>query len=191
MNKLEGIKALEELGIPTVKILDISKIIKGEIPINEKGLSIRTSPKDEKGRNVYLPSIHGCKDINKIKKFIEENQKYNIFAHETVNPEIIGSISKIKANNMIIIETYKDFENRKNEKIENRVSIPIYNDKLWISKLEMLNKDENDFYNFEKVIRYLRYIPYNEYDAEFVIENRKVIFTELTFQKERESELYI
>lgn len=32
--KLDGIKLLQELGIPTVELMDISKIITGQIPID-------------------------------------------------------------------------------------------------------------------------------------------------------------
>ena len=43
--------------------------------------------------------------------------------------------------------------------------------------MEMLKKDENDFKNFKKVILLLSDMPFEQYDIEYVIQNREVILT--------------
>lgn len=190
MTKLEGLQLLECLKLPTVNRLDIGQILDGQIPLDQ-GLSVRVSPKGSTfDRNVYLPSIHNCSDINEIKAFIDAHKNYNIFAHYTVNPEVIGSISKLEHTKSVIIETYRNFYERKKEIIDNRVVIPIICDKLWISKMEILKKDEKDFKNFKKVILLLNNIPFGQYDIEYVIQNDEVIFTDLTLPDFKEYQSY-
>lgn len=190
MTKIEGLQLLEILKLPTLKILDIKQILDGQISL-EQGLSLRVSPKESNfATNVCLPSIHNCSDINAIISFIEANKNYNIFAHYTVKSEVIGSISKLEHTHSIIIETYKNFEERKREIINNRVTIPIFYDKLWISKMEILKKDENDFKNFEKIILFLKDIPFKQYEIEYVIQNGKVIFTDLILPDIKEYKNY-
>lgn len=180
MTKLEGIQLLESLKLPTINRLDISQILNGRIPI-DRGISVRLSPTENTSHiNVCLPSIHNCNDIDIIKEFIKKNRKYNIFAHYTVKPEVIGSISKLEYINSIIIETYRNFDERKKEIIDNRVIIPIIFDRIWISKMEMLRKDEKDFKNFKKIILLLSKIPFKQYDIEYIIQDGNVILTDLT-----------
>lgn len=186
MNKLEGIKFLKAFKIPTLDLLDPQEILLDDNPI-ETGLSIRTSPKGRNEPNVYLPSIHNCKSKEQIKEFIDMyGKKYYIFAHNTVKPEVIGSISKLDFRNSIVIETYKDFIKRKEEIIDNRMIIPMRGDKMVISRLEMLIKDPEDYKNFKKIIYELYNIPFTNYDMEYVIQNSEVIFTDLTLPKNTE-----
>ena len=190
MTEIEGLQLLESLKLPTVNRLDIKQILNGQIPL-EQGLSLRVSPKDSNfDRNVYLPSIHNCSDIKATRSFIDANKNYNIFAHYTVNPEVIGSISRLEHTNSVIIETYKNFDERKREIIDNRVIIPIFYDKLWISKMDILKKDENDFKNFKKIILFIKDIPFKQYDIEYVIQNGEVIFTDLTLPDAKEYQSY-
>ena len=190
MSKLEGIQLLENLKLPTINRLDIGQILDGQIPLNE-GVSVRVSPKGNSfDRNVYLPSIHNCDDIDAIKEFIYMHKNYNIFAHYTVKPEVIGSISKLEHTKSIVIETYRDFNERKIGIIDNRVTIPIMFDRLWISKMEILKKDVNDFKNFKKVILLLNNIPFEQYDIEYVIQDGEVIFTDLTLPDIKEYQSY-
>ena len=190
MSKLEGIQLLENLNLPTINRLDINQIIDGRISVDE-GVSVRVSPKGSTfDKNVGLPSMHNCKDIEQIKEFINSNRRYNIFAHYTVKPEVIGSISKLEHTQSIVIETYRDFYERKKEIIDNRVIIPILFDRLWISKMEILKKDEKDFRNFKKVILLLKDIPFKQYDIEYVIQNGDVILTDLTLPNVKEYHSY-
>ena len=190
MTKLEGIQLLENLKLPTINKLDIDRILNGQISLKQ-GLSLRASQRGNNfDRNVYLPSIHNCSDIDEIRTFIEKNKVYNIFAHYTVKPEVIGSMSKLEHTQSVVIETYKNFDERKKEIVDNRITIPIIYDRLWISKMDLLKKDENDFKNFKKVILFLKDIPFNHYDIEYVIQNGEVIFTDLTLPDAKEYQSY-
>lgn len=186
LNKKEGISFLKKFGLPTVKTIEATDLMEKETDL-ESGLSVRLSSKSSADRNVMLSSIHNCKDVNVINRFISENQgKYDIIIHKTVKPQTIGSISKLKFRESIIIETFKNFEDRKREIVDNRVIIPILGDKMYISKLEMLKKDKIDYNNFRKVIILLKDIPFEEYDMEYVIEDGNVVFTDLTLPNNRE-----
>ncbi len=190
MSKLEGIQLLEKLRLPTIKRLNLEQLVNAEIPLKE-GVSVRVSPKGHTfDRNVYLPSIHNCTNIEAIKKFVNNNKMYDIFAHYTVKPEVIGSVSKLNHTSSIVLETYSDFNKRKMEIIDNRVIIPIICDRIWISKMEMLKKDKDDFKNFKKVIMFLNDIPFEQYDIEYVIQNGEVILTDLTLPDIREYKSY-
>lgn len=191
MSKLEGIKLLEMLELPTIKRLNIVQILDGKIPLNE-GISLRLSPKGNNfDRNVYLPSIHNCQNLETIKKFIIlYNNNYNIFAHYTVSPEVIGSVSKMNFADSIVIETYKNFDHRKKEIIDNRVTIPLLFGRIWISKMQIEKKDEHDLINFKKVFSILKDIPFEEYDMEYVIQNGKLVLTDLTLPNTREYQKY-
>ncbi len=186
LNKKEGISLLQEFGLPTVRTIEATDLMENKSDL-KSGLSVRLSPKSSSERNVMLPSIHNCRDINVINGFISKNQdKYDIIIHKTVKPQVIGSISKLKFRESIVIETFKNFENRKKGIIDNRVIIPLLGDKMYISKLEMLRKDKVDYNNFRKVIILLNDIPFEEYDMEFVIEDGDVVFTDLTLPNNRE-----
>lgn len=187
LNKKEGIEFLKAFNIPTVQTINIDELIMQQGPL-KRGISVRTSIQYyNKGENVYLPSIHNCKNPEEIKKFINTYRgKYNIFAHETVQPEIIGSVSKLDFRNCVVLETYLNFVERKEEKIHNRMIIPLYGDKMQISKLEMLKEDPKEYKDFKKVIYLLNDIPFSTYDMEYVIQNGEVIFTDLTLPNDRE-----
>lgn len=49
--------------------------------------------------------------------------------------------------------------------------------------------NEEDFGTFSKVIREVQDIPFQTYDAEFVLENGQVSFTDLTVQSPADIEL--
>lgn len=186
LNKKEGIVFLEKSGLPTVKRISFESLSQDSKQLQE-GLSVRLSPKKSSEINVNLPSIHNCKNYSEIKQFINEHEKkYDIIIHKTVSPEVIGSISKLGYRESIVLETYRNFQERKSEIINNRVVIPLLGGRMFISKMELLKKDEQDFNNFAKVIKILKDIPFEEYDMEYVIENGKVVFTDLTLPDNRE-----
>lgn len=190
LNKKEGIVFLERLGLPTVKRLNPT-LLTVDSPELKDGISVRLSPKKGTGRNIFLPSIHNVKDLNQIQQFIEKNKyEYEVILHKTVKPETIGTISKLKFRNSIIIETYRNFEERTKGIINNRMIIPVLADRTYISKLEIEKKDPKDFKDFCKVISILKEIPFNEYEMEYVIEDGSVIFTELTLPNNREYKSY-
>ena len=187
INKEEGIDLLKILDMPTVEKLDIKQILSNAAPITD-GLSIRLSPKGySKAQNVYLPSIHNCTNKEMIRNFVAQySKKYNVFAHKTVKPEIIGSASRLD-NESIVIEMFQDFEHRKREEISNRMTIPILGDIIMVNHMTMLDENPEDYKMFSQVIMGLRRMPFNNYYLEFVIENGKVIFTDLTIPDEKYS----
>lgn len=190
LNKKEGIVFLERFGLPTVKRLN-PMLLTVDSPELKDGISVRLSPKEDTGRNVFLPSIHNVKNLNQIQQFIEKNKhEYEVILHKTVKPETIGTISKLEFRNSIVIETYRNFEERTKGIINNRVIIPVFADKTYVSKLEIEKKDPKDFKEFCKVISILKDIPFNEYEMEYVIEDGNVIFTELTLPNNREYRSY-
>ena len=185
LNKLDGIRFMQAFHIPTITFIPIASIKDGTYPMT-KPLSIRTSPKSRQNkRNVNLPSIHHCTDRNKIKDFIAIQEKeYEVFAHETVKPEVIGSASFLtrQTGSRLILETYQDFAARKEEKIQNRIVIPYEGGHFIIPRLTMEKQDKQDFRNFIKVIRYLTGLPFPDYDMEYIIQDGKVLFTDLTME---------
>lgn len=189
ISKLEGIKLLSELNMPTVELLDIKEILNGQKKI-DKGISIRLSPKSKLVKwNVGLPSINRRTDLEEIKEFVEEYEdKYIVFAHESVRPESIGTLSKLKE--ALVIETYKSYEDKHDEIIDNRVIVPTLGDKLLISHMEMLRDDKIDFNNFRRVIMYLKGIPFSEYEMEYVIQDGEVVFMDFTVADSREYKAY-
>lgn len=187
LNKKEGIEFLQAFNIPTIETINIDELVTQQYPI-KKGISIRTSRQcGSNEENIDLPSIHNCKDREEIKRFISTyRREYSIFAHETVQPEIIGSVSKLNYTNTIVLETYLNFKDRKEERIHNRMIIPLHGNKMIISKLEMLKEEPNEYKDFKKVIYLLEEIPFTSYDMEYVIQNREVIFTDLTIPDDME-----
>ena len=82
ISKLEGIKLLSELNMPTVKLLDIRQILEGKEPLKE-GISVRLSPKSKLVKwNVGLPSINRRTNLDEIREEIiglpgtDETQPY-------------------------------------------------------------------------------------------------------------------
>lgn len=185
MSKKEGLEMLKILDFPTVQLIDTNLLDENSHVLRE-GLSVRTSPKSDAQNNVYLPSIHNCRDLNKIREFIREYQRdYHIIVHKTVKPEMLGSVSKYQlsaGNENLVIELFKNFEERKNERIKNRVILPVMGERIMASELQMQEKNEEDFGVFSKVIQGVRKMPFQTYDAEFVLENGKICFTDLTIQ---------
>lgn len=189
--KLDGIKMLQRLGIPTVKLMNISKIITGEIPIDTgNGISVRLSPKDKSVKwDVGLPSINRRKDLSEVKEFVQKYKKdYEVFAHETVRPEILGTVSRF--GNELVIETYEDYDKKHEQEIDNSVTIPVIENRFFINKMQLKKKDEKDFNRFREVIMYLRKIPFEVYDAEYVFQDGKVIFMDFTVPDERQFTQY-
>ena len=137
VNKREGIELLRLFRLPTVQMISSEELLNVTDEITE-GLSVRLSPTRKflsdfqdptNERNVFLPSIHNCKDKDRIKAFIGEySSKYNIFIHKTVKPELIGSASRLTTftTSALIMETYKNFEDRKKGIIHNRMFMPVF-----------------------------------------------------------------
>lgn len=189
VSKLEGIKLLNELGMPTVELLDISGILNGQVSIDE-GISVRLSPKSKLVKwNVGLPSINRRTNIDEVREFVERYQDdYLVFAHKSVRPQSIGTLSKFPES--VVAETYKSYEDKGDGIIDNRVTVPMRGDKLFISKMELLKKDETDFNNFRKVLLYLNKIPFSEYETEYVIEDNNVVFMDFTVSDTRQYKIY-
>ena len=185
--KLDGIKMLQRLGIPTVQLMDISKIDTGDIPIDMgNGISVRLSPQDKSVKwDVGLPSINRRKDLSEVKEFVQKyKEDYEVFAHETVRPEILGAISRF--GDELVIETYKDYDKKHEQEIDNSVTIPVTGNRFLVNKMQLKKKDEKDFNRFKEVIMYLRKIPFEVYDAEYVFQDGKVIFMDFTVPDEKQ-----
>ncbi len=189
ISKLEGIKLLSKLNMPTVKLLDLRQILEGKEPLDE-GISVRLSPKNKFVKwNVGLPSINRRTNLNEIREFVEMYEKqYIVFAHKSVIPESIGTLSKLE--DCLSIETYKSYEDKHDEIIDNRIIVPMLGDKMYISHMEMLREDKEDFKNFRKVLTYLKGIPFSQYEMEYVIENGDVVFMDFTVSDNREYQVY-
>lgn len=184
--KLDGIKLLQKLGIPTVKLMDISKIISGEIPIDKgNGISVRLSPKDKSVKwDVGLPSINRRKNLSEVRDFVQKyTGKYEVFAHETVRPEILGTVSKF--SDELVIDTYEDYDKKHEQIISNSVQIPAIGDRFLINKMKLQKNNKEDFNRFRKVITYLKRIPFEKYDAEYVFQDGEVIFMDFTVPDDR------
>ena len=166
ISKLEGIKLLSELNMPTVKLLDIRPILEGKEPL-----------------------INRRTNLDEIREFVEQYQsQYIVFAHKSVIPESIGTLSKLE--DCLAIETYKSYEDKHDEIIDNRIVVPMLGDKMHISHMEMLREDEQDFKNFRKVLMHLKGIPFSQYEMEYVIENGDVVFMDFTVANNREYQVY-
>ena len=189
ISKLEGIKLLSEFNMPTVKLLDIRQLMERKEPLKE-GISVRLSPKSKLVKwNVGLPSINRRTDLEEIREFVAQYQsQYIVFAHKSVIPESIGTLSKLE--DCLVIETYKNYEDKHDEIIDNRIVVPMLGDRMHISNMEMLRNDEKDFKNFRKVLMHLKGIPFSQYEMEFVIENGDVVFMDFTVANNREYQLY-
>lgn len=189
VSKIEGLKMLQILEFPTVKSID-PNLLDENSQILKQGLSVRTSPKKNRENNVYLPSIHNCTDLNELREFINQYQsQYHMIVHPTVKPEQIGSISRYQAGeDKVVIEIFKDFETRKKGIIENRATVPVMGNRFAISQLEMQEKKEDEFKIFGKVIKEVSDMPFETYDAEFVVQNGQVLFTDLTIQGRKDAE---
>lgn len=188
MSKIEGLKMLKILDFPTVEPID-PNLLDENSQVLKQGLTVRTSPKRNLPDNAYLPSIHNCTDLKELRKFIEEHRnEYHIIVHKTVKPEQIGSVSRCEIGaDKVIVEIFEDFEKRKDGIIKNRVTFPVMGEKFRIDQLQMEEKNEQEFKVFSKVIKDVKYMPFKKFDAEFVVEGGKVLFTDLTIQGREDS----
>lgn len=189
MSKVEGLKMLKILDFPTIEQVD-PNLLDENSQVLKEGLSVRTSPKKNLAFNTDLPSIHNCTDLNELRKFIQENRdEYHIIVHKTVKPEQIGSVSRLEiGTDKVIVEIFEDFEKRKHGIIKNRVTFPVIGEKFRVDQLQMEEKNEEEFKVFSKVIKDVKYMPFKKFDAEFVVEEGKVLFTDLTIQGKEDSE---
>ena len=189
ISKLEGIKLLSELNMPTVKLLDIRQILDRKEPL-EEGISVRLSPKNKLVKwNGGLPSINRRTNLDEIREFVEQYQdQYIVFAHKSVIPESIGTLSRLEKS--LVIETYKSYEDKHDEIIDNRIVVPMLGNKMYISHMEMLRKDKQDFKNFKKVLMHLKGFPFSQYEMEYAIENDDVVFMDFTVANDREYQVY-
>lgn len=169
MNKITGIKTLEYLGLQTVELISAQQLFSPTYVINQ-GISARLSSKKDNSIDVFLPSIHNCTSKIILKSFYEKyNSYYDVFFHETVVPVIIGTVSKYEllGQKYFIIETYKDFVNRKNGIVENRYIFNYFNvNTNYNSKLAKKIYDE------------VKNLPFESFDIEFVIEDGDVLYTD-------------
>lgn len=190
MSKIEGLKMLKILDFPTVELID-PKLLDENSQILKQGLSVRTSPKKDLKDNTDLPSIHNCKDLNELRTFINEHKnEYYIIVHKTAQPEQIGSVSRYEnyANPELIIEIFEDFDKRENGIIKNRFILPIRGERFMVSQLEMKEKNAQEYKVFSQVLRDIKYIPFKQYDLEFVVEDAKILFTDLTIKGKEDNE---
>lgn len=172
MTKLKGLLYLEKIGLPTPQLIDYDEII-NDTPKIKEGLSLRLSSKSTNLPDVYLPSIHNCTEKQDIIDFYKlNNTKYDIIIHKTVHPNIIGSVSKwyIGGCYKIIIETYKNFEDREKAIIEHREIYTTFNEKSWYT--------DQTSPQFLKLVNLLNRIPFKTFDVEFVVEKNQYIFTD-------------
>ncbi len=189
MSKLEGLQMLKLLDFPTIELIDPNLLDKNS-QVLKQGLSVRTSPKKNLLFNTNLPSIHNCTDLEELRKFIQNNEgEYHIIVHRTVKAQEIGSVSRLEiGTDKVIIELFDDFEKREQGIIKNRVTFPIIGEKFRIDQLQIEDKNEEEYKVFTKVIKDVKYIPFKKFDAEFVVEDGKVFFMDLTIQGREDSE---
>lgn len=178
---------LKLLGLPTIEQID-PNLLDENSEILKQGLSVRTSPKKDLPDNVYLPSIHNCTDLNELRTFIREHQsEYHIIVHKTITSQI-GSVSRYEAGTeKVIIENFEDFDKRKKGIIKNRMIVPILGERFMVNDLQLQETNEQDFKLFSKVLREVKYMPFKKFDMEFVAEDGKILFTDLTINSRPDS----
>ena len=178
---------LKLLGLPTIEQID-PNLLDENSEILKQGLSVRTSPKKDLPDNVYLPSIHNCTDLNELRTFIREHQsEYHIIVHKTITSQI-GSVSRYEAGTeKVIIENFEDFDKRKKGIIKNRMIVTILGERFMVNDLQLQETNEQDFKLFSKVLREVKYMPFKKFDMEFVAEDGKILFTDLTINSRPDS----
>ena len=68
-------------------------------------------------------------NLDEIREFIEQYQnQYIVFAHKSLIPESIGTLLKLE--DCLAIETYKSYEDKHDEIIDNRIVVPMLGDKM-------------------------------------------------------------
>ncbi len=178
MSKIDGLEMLNDWRFPTLELLTLEDLEK-DPSILEDGVSVRLSTKGNVNMaDVFLESIHNVHDINRVKQFIIDKQKkYDIIIHKTVKPDIIGTISKYNnnLNDILAIELYKDFADRSHGIVSSRAVTEMVGKIILSIDLDKFNPKAL----YLELMSYLCYIDLDEYTIEFVIENNKIIFTDL------------
>ena len=173
MNKLIGISFLKNYGFKTIDLIKYAEIIREDFVI-KRGLSLRLSSIKKNNIDVNLPSIHNCQDKEVIKSFYHKYSKtYEILIHETVKPTIIGSISKYTINKgcKIVIEVFKNFEERKKGIIQERAIFDFVSER-YLNFRGCTNKE------FIFLGSMVKQIPFENFDLEFVKQYDNIIFTD-------------
>ncbi len=189
MSKIEGLEMLKLLDFPTVETIN-PNLLDENSQVLKQGLTVRTSPKKDLADNTYLPSIHHCTDLKELRSFIEQHKsQYHTIVHKTVLPKQIGSISRFEAGeDKLIIEIFEDFNKREKGIVKNRVILPIMGEKFIVSQLQIKEKNVQEYKVFSEVIKDVKHMPFKKFDAEFVVEEGKILFTDLTIQGKQDSE---
>lgn len=178
MNKIDGLELLNEWNFPTLELLTIDDLEHNPYLLHE-GVSVRLSSRgNNENVDVFLNSIHNVHDINRVKKFIIDNKdKYDIIIHKTVKPDIIGTISKYNNyyHDIIAIELYNNFQDRSHGIISSRAITEMMGNII----LEIDNDKFASKALYLELMMLLRYIDLDDYTIEFVLENNKLVFTDL------------
>ena len=189
MRKIDGLNYLSQNGFPTVKLLSIIDLENNNSLLNE-GISVRLSSKKENDKaDVYLKSIHNIRHLDKIKEFIANNQNdYDIIIHKTVKPELIGTVSKYSNlyNDVIVIEIYKNFDERSHGIVSYRAIVEMIDGKV----ISISNDDFVSKKIFRQVMNYISDVEYNEYTFEFVVEQGKLVFTDF-YTRDFKNKIYL
>lgn len=174
MNKRKGIEFLKEFNLNTIDLLSIKDLYNNPGLINE-GLSLRLSSY-KNGIDVNLPSIHNVTNVEDVLDFYKKfHNKFDVLIHKTIVSKEIGSVSKYQLGDytIIAIETFKDFIERKEEKVnENALLIIIGN--------RIIERDYHNFKNkalLREILDNVLDITYDNFDLEFVLED-ELIFTD-------------
>lgn len=177
IHKKQGIELLSSFDIPTITLIEMQNITRDDL---NKGLSVRLYHMHENIPDVKLPSIHKCDNLHRIFDFITENKQYGFLIHQTVNPQMIVSISKRSLQNtMIVFEVFENFAQR--ECVKYRYSMEEYDGKYYESMM-----DDNVLVpgeiirSLRKLLPYIKRIPYRNYTVEMVEDKMKgILFTDL------------
>ena len=177
MRKIDGLNYLLENCFPTVKLLCIEDLKNNPSLLND-GISVRLSSKVKSDKaDVYLKSIHNARVLEKIEEFIVNNENnYDIIMHKTVKPELIGTISKYSNfyNDIVVIEVYKNFDDRAHGIVSYRAMVEIIDGKV----ISIHNDEFVSKRLFREIMDYISDVDYNDYNFEFVIEKDKLVFTD-------------
>ena len=183
INKLEGIGLMRLYQFPTVNLISIEELLCDSTEIN-MDLSIRLSPKQTSNtRNVFQPSIHNIREKKVISDFVlKYSSDFNVFAHRTVEPELIGTASRYSTfyASSLYMDTYKDWGKRAKQLVHNSMIVPVYGNRFLLSAIEMKHDSEVDRKAFLEVFSHLRKIPFETYNVEFAFEKGILAFSELT-----------
>ena len=189
MRKIDGLNYLLENCFPTVKLLCLEDLKDNPSLLND-GISVRLSSKVKSDKaDVYLKSIHNARVLEKIEEFIVNNENnYDIIMHKTVKPELIGTISKYSNfyNDIVVIEVYKNFDDRAHGIVSYRAMVEIIDGKV----ISIHNDEFVSKRLFREIMDYISDVDYNDYKFEFVIEKDKLVFTDF-YSREFNSKKYL